>query len=113
MVTFDDVRSVALELPGVVESTSYGTPACKVGGKLLLRLREDGASIAVRIDLADKDVLLAEEGAVFFTTPHYDGYPMVLVRLEAIDREGLRGLLEGAWRFAAPPAIRRHADRQR
>ena len=55
---WDDVRALALSLPSVEESTSYGTPAFKVRGKLFVRLKEDGDSIVVRIDESDRRLLL-------------------------------------------------------
>jgi hypothetical protein len=101
MVTFDTVRELALALPQVEEGTSYGTPAFKVRRKMFVRLREEGV-LVVRIDLADKEFLIRSRPAVYFTTPHYDGYPAVLVRLEAVGREELAGMLRAAWRYVAP-----------
>ena len=97
-VTFDTVREVALALPGVEEGTSYGTPALKVRGKLLARLREDGESFVLPIDFADRDFLLGAEPDTFFITDHYAGYPMVLVRLSSVRRGEVGKLLERAWR---------------
>jgi hypothetical protein len=57
-VTFDTARELALALPGVEEGTSYGTPALKAGRKLMARLREDGETLVVRIDLVARDLLL-------------------------------------------------------
>jgi hypothetical protein len=105
MATFDTVRDILLPLPGVEEGTSYGTPALKVRKQLLVRLRDEGDVLVVLVDLADRDMLLAEAPDVFFTTPHYEGYPAVLVRLPAIGDEELRRLLLGAYRYRAPARL--------
>lgn len=104
-VSFDTVREVALALPGVEEGSSYGTPAFRVAGRFLARLREDGESLAVRIPFDDRDVLLQAEPEVFFLTDHYAGYPAVLVRLAAVRRELLCDVLEMAWRARAPKKL--------
>lgn len=100
--TFDTVREIALTLPGVEEGTSYGTLAFRVRKKFLCRLREDGETLVVKMDFDTRELLLQADPAVFFTTPHYDGYPSVLVRLAAIQPEALRELLETAWWMQAP-----------
>jgi len=92
--TFDDVRKIALAIPGVEESTSYGTPAFKLKKKLLLRLKEDGETIAAIVGFDNRDLLLTAEPKIFFTTPHYDGYPTVLVRLNKISAAKLRDVVK-------------------
>jgi hypothetical protein len=104
-VTFETVREVALALPGVAEGTSYGTPAFRVCGKYLLRLKEDGESLAVKIGFDERDMLMAADPKTFYITDHYRGYPAVLVRLSSIDRDRLREVLEEAWRFNAPKRL--------
>ena len=103
MPTWEDVVEIGTGFPGVETSTSYGTPALKVKGKLMCRLRTDPDALVVRVlDVADSEALLQGRPEVFFTTPHYDGYPYVLVRLEVADRIQLSELLEDAWRIRAP-----------
>src|SRR6185436_10248887 len=104
-VTWATVRELALALPGVVEGTSYGTPAFHVQRKFLLRLKEDGESIALKIDFADRDVLLQLDPETFYLTDHYLGWPALLVRLPRIRKAQLREVLGRAWRFAAPPRL--------
>jgi len=73
-VTFADVLALAQRFPGVEESTSYGTPAVKVRGKLMARLRTDPDALVLRVaDMGEREALLQGEPAAFFTTPHYDG----------------------------------------
>jgi hypothetical protein len=104
-VTFETVRRLALALPGVEETTSYGTPSFKVKGKFLSRLKEDGETIVVKIDFDTRDMLMAAEPGTFYITDHYRGYPAVLVRLAAVRRDDLQNLLEEAWRQAAPKRL--------
>jgi hypothetical protein len=104
--TWDDVVAIGLRLPGVEVATSYGTPALKVRGKGMCRLRTDPDALVVRVlDLADREALLKGRPKVFFSTPHYDGYPYVLVRLDAVQRDELAELIEDAWRIRAPKRL--------
>ncbi len=65
-----------------------------------------GEILAVRtMDLEAKDELLATDAGVFFTTPHFDGYPAVLIRLTELDAAELPGLLTDAWRRQAPKSL--------
>jgi hypothetical protein len=95
----------ALELPGVTTGTSYRTPALFVRKKLLARLREDGESVALRVELLDRDVLLAADPTTFFLTDHYRGYPWVLVRLKRARHAAALEVLEQAWRRMAPKRL--------
>ncbi len=113
MRSFDAVRKIALGLPGVVESTSYGTPAFKVGGKLLARLHQDGEAVVVRTDLFVRDVLLRKEPEVFFLTDHYLAYPWVLVRISAVRPKQLAGVLEEGVRLLAGEASKPKARQRR
>jgi hypothetical protein len=103
--SWDDVCELGLALPGVEEETSYGTPALKVAGKLLVRLKEDGETLALRVSFEERLALVHEQPAVFFVTPHYENYPMVLVRLASVEREELRELILEAWLERAPKRL--------
>ena len=106
MPTWDDVVAVGLRFPGVEDSTSYGTPALKVRGKFMCRLRTDPDALVVRvIDVADQQALILGNPDVFFITQHYKGWPGVLVRLETVDPEQLAELIEDAWRVQAPKRL--------
>ena len=100
-VTFDVVRQMALELPGVEEGGSYGTPAFKVNGKLLARFHQDGEALVVRVEYAAREVLMGANPKTFYVTDHYRCWPWVLVRLSSVRRDDLRQLLEEAWRSRA------------
>ena len=104
-VTFDVVREVALALPGVEESTSYGTPAFKVRKKLFARFHQDGESLVIAADFAERDALMAEQPETFYITDHYLKYPWVLVRLAKLRADQLPDLLRQAWRRVAPESL--------
>ena len=105
-VTFQTVRELALALPEVEEGTSYGTPAFKVKGKLLARLKEDGETLVVKIDFDTQEILMRADPETFFLTDHYVGWPTILVRLARVDRDDLARLLEDSWRQNAPKRLR-------
>jgi hypothetical protein len=105
--TWDDLVTFASTLPEVSESTSYGTPAIKVAGKLLGRLRtEADGSLALRCSATDKAALVGGDDPAFFTTPHYDGYDYVLVDLGRVDADELFELVDAAWLLVAPAKVR-------
>jgi hypothetical protein len=110
MATWDDVVEIGTRLPGVEVSTSFRTPALKVRGKGMCRLRANPDALVLRVsDLGEREMLLRSEPEVFFSTPHYDGWPYVLVRLEAVAPDELAELLEDAWRvFAAKRVVAAH-----
>ena len=102
-INFDTVRKIGLALPGVEESTAYGSPALKVHGKLLAcvpahRSAEPG-SLAVRVDFDDRAELLAADPDVYYVTDHYLNYTAVLVRLSRVTPDVLRDLLGMAHKF--------------
>jgi hypothetical protein len=110
-----DVRRLALSLPHVEEIECDGFDF-RVGGKGFVwsyperppgqrrRLRTDIAVLFVG-DEAEKQALLLGEPSVFFTTPGYDGWPLVMLRLEEVDAERLAELVTDAWRMRAPAGL--------
>jgi hypothetical protein len=120
MATWDDVAGVVGELPLTEERAPN---EWRVGKKLIawerpLRASDHQALTAQGIEppqgdilgvrVADEGVkfaLIAAEPAVYFTTPHFDGYPAVLIRLAAIDEQGLRELIVEAWLKQAPKRL--------
>jgi hypothetical protein len=112
MATEDDVRRIALSLPECHERPSYGTPGFRVADRLFARLRDDGESLVVWVaDEGEKQALVQSEPDKFFTTPHYDGHPSVLVRCAVVGTEQLTELLTEAWRVRAPARVlSQHAD---
>lgn len=117
MATWDDVRRIALELPETSERTTEGVLQWRVKEKLLtwerpLRRADyealgdaapDGPILGIWVpDLGVKEALLSDDPDVFFTTPHFDGYSMVLIRLEEISVPELEELIIEAWLDRAP-----------
>jgi hypothetical protein len=117
MATWNDVRRHALALPGASEETKGGGPAWIVNGKFFVwerplrksdiaalgKAAPTGPVLGVRTgDLEMKEVLLASDPAVFFTTPHFDGYPAVLIRLGKISPARLKEVIVEAWLARAP-----------
>ncbi|MDW3848358.1 MmcQ/YjbR family DNA-binding protein [Micromonospora sp. BRA006-A] len=121
MATWDDVRRIALALPETTERPTYDqAPAWRVRDKSFvwerpLRRGEleslgdtapDGPILGARVpDLGAKEALIADDPAVYFTTPHFDGYPAVLVRLDRIDVDELTELVTEAWYARAPKRL--------
>jgi hypothetical protein len=101
-MTYEDVRRIALQLQGVEEGTSYGTPALKVKKQLFVRLREEGDVIVLKMPFDQREALMAEEPEKYYITDHYLKYEWVLVRLPKVGEEELRDLLKGAYRAALP-----------
>ncbi|MGC5021043.1 MmcQ/YjbR family DNA-binding protein [Micromonospora sp. DT47] len=121
MATWEDVRRLALALPETTERPSHdGLPAWRVRDKLFVWERPlrrsdldalgdavpDGPVLGARVpDLGAKEALLADDPAVYFTTPHFDGYPAVLVRLDRIAVPELAELVLDAWYARAPKRL--------
>jgi hypothetical protein len=114
MPTWDDVVEIGTRLPGVEVGTSFRTPALRVRGKGMCRLRTNPDALVLRVaDLGEREALLQGQPDVFFSTPHYDGYPYVLVRLQLVDPVELGELLEEAWRVFAAKRVVKAYDAER
>ena len=120
MATWDDVRRIALELPEASEVTSRDRAQWRVKDKLFVWERPlrrsdlealgdsapDGPILGARVEhLVAKEAMIADDPSVFFTTPHFDGYPAVLVQLEKIGLEDLREVIVEAWLARAPKRL--------
>jgi hypothetical protein len=104
MITWDDVIALGRDFPETEESTSYGRPSLKVRGKSFVTLRERPDGLVVRCDGDEKPLLLEARPDVVFTTPHYDGYPYLLIRLDA-PLDDVRELVVDSWLLLAPKKL--------
>lgn len=110
---FARTLALASALPGVEESRSYGTPAIKVKGKLIARLRsEDEGGLAIRCEFLERDMLMQADPDTFYVTPHYQDYEMVLINLLRVRWDAMPDILEKAWRMVAPKKLVAQYDRQ-
>jgi len=120
MADWDDVRRIALALPETTEGLSYGRASWSIRKKGFVWERPlrpgdvralgdappTGPILGVRVEhLGAKEALLAQDPGVFFTTPHFDGYCPVLVRLERISVDDLEELVTEAWLTRAPKRL--------
>ncbi len=124
MATKADVRRIALALPGVEEGTDrFGFSVANKGkakGFVWVWMERvvpkkprvpNAGVIAVRVpNLGQKEAILASDPRKFFTEPHYNGFPAVLVRLEAVTVADLKALIPEAWRCMAPAELVRAMD---
>jgi uncharacterized protein YeaO (DUF488 family) len=100
-VSWDAVKALILAYPGMAEGTSYGEPAFLLDGKFFSRFNEKEQGLVLHAELALRDALLASQPEAYFTTPHYENYPAVLVRLPHAKRAELAALVEKSYRERA------------
>jgi hypothetical protein len=122
MAAWDDVRRIALGLPETSEAVSRDLAQWRVKDKGFVWERPlrrgdyealgddapDGPILGARVEhVGAKEALLADDPSVFFTTPHFDGYPAILVRLDLISLEDLEEVIVEAWLARAPKRLAR------
>jgi hypothetical protein len=122
VASWDDVRSLALALPETSERSSRGLLQWRVRDKLFVWERPlrkadrdalgaaapDGPILGARVEhVVAKEALIADDPGVFFTTPHFDGYAAILVRLDRIGVEDLREVVTEGWLVSAPRRLAR------
>jgi hypothetical protein len=126
MATWDDVRRLALVMPGASERAGRdGLAQWRVGDRLFVWERPlrradlealgadapAGPVLGARVaDLGVREALLADRPEVYFTTPHFDGYPAVLVRLEVVEPGELEEIVVEAWLDRAPARLVREYE---
>ena len=123
MATWDDLRRLVAALPGTDEHASYGgRPSWRVAGKGFVFERPLGANDLAALEAAgtpvdgpvlgartadegEKLALIADDPRVYFTIPHFDGYPAVLIHLDRIEVDELAEIVDAAWRTRAPKRL--------
>jgi hypothetical protein len=119
-VTFDTVCEIGNRLPGTEVGSAYGSPALKVNGRLYAGIAvnkeaEPNSLFVYLTDVEQRKALLEEDPRTYYVKPHYEPYPVVLVRLACVTRDALEDLLRGAHRVVSGkrPARRRTPKRRR
>jgi hypothetical protein len=111
------VRTLAKELPDVVEGTTFGWPAFKHRGKLFawfpVKAEVEPGTLAVRMSIFEREQRIAAQPDLYYVTPHYKDYPSVLARPDRMTDTALRELLESAHEFMVSDEKRRKATRKR
>jgi hypothetical protein len=103
MISHDEIRQIAIGLPGATERASYGgRPSWRTKAKIFTWIREDPEALVVWVEFLDeKEALIAAQPEKFFTTSHYDGEPIVLVRLAKVTQKEAVDLIIDSWRNRA------------
>lgn len=115
--TFETVRELALALPNVEASTSWGAPDFRVRGKMFacraINKSAEPDTLVVRIDFDQRDELIAADPETYYLTDHYVDYKCVLVRLSKVHPDALRDLLQMGWQFMSSQKSRSTRRRSR
>ena len=112
MITHADVREIASSFPETEERPSYGgRPSWRTKQRMFIWIRDDPEALVIWVEgEGEKQAMIASEPKKFFTTPHYDGSPIVLVRLTAVTKKEARELITESWRLRAPKSLVKQWD---
>ncbi|HEY0312054.1 MAG TPA: MmcQ/YjbR family DNA-binding protein [Allosphingosinicella sp.] len=113
---WDDAVAFALTLPGAELSISYGKPAVKVNGRAFLYTgHEQATSFGVAMDMDTIEILKETDPSTFWQSPHYEGWPALLIRFDSHDPERVRAVIERSreWIAAKPPPRPRARPRKK
>jgi hypothetical protein len=111
-MTFDEIREIALSFPNVEEYQLFGTPAYRIGKRLLAcpaKVATDTLMLKVP-DKLEREFLLLSQPEIYYLTPHYENYDAILLRVPLMDTGEFRELFEGAWRTYAPKKLLKEYD---
>jgi hypothetical protein len=100
MLSWEMVVAHALSLDGTVEGTHFGKPTVKANGRALISLGREAGSFVLHIDPATKLLLLETDPATYWQTPHYDGWPSLLVRYDSADPDRVLAMVEKSYDLA-------------
>ena len=114
-LTFDAVRKIGLALPNTEEGKAWGTPVLRVNGTIFagipIHKSAEPNSLMLRVDYADRDLLIEEQPDVYYTAAHYENYPCVLVRFARMNRDALEDLVRMAHRYASAKRPKRRSSK--
>lgn len=107
MMTFDEIREIAMSLPNVQEHQVFGGPTFKIGKRFLACIAKiDKDTLVLKVpDRLEREYLLSTNPDVYYLTDHYASFECVLVRMPKADRAELCDLFEQAWRAYAPKRL--------
>ena len=110
-MTWEEFVAIALELPEVEESRSYGRPSLKVRGKYMAGLNPKEKAFVLRLaSVEEQDFLIEMAPQIYYITDHYKGYPAVLARPGKLTKKEARGRVQRAWRTQAPKTLVKKFD---
>jgi hypothetical protein len=114
---FDTVLELGCRLPDVEATTAWGAPALEVRGRMFAcgatHKSAEPDTLVVRMDVDQRDALIADAPETYYLKDHYRDYACVLVRLARIDRDALRDVLHTGWKFMSTPGTRVRSPRAR
>ena len=109
-LTFDDVRTIALELPGVTEGITHGSPSFYIGKKFM-GVRGEGDILIMKSAIVERDLLIQLEPDKYYITDHYVPFDYVLVRMSKVNADEVRDLFHKAWRrLALKKLVKEHPE---
>ena len=115
--SFKTVEAIGRTLPDVEVTTTWGTPALKVRGKMFVCIASNKAAepdtLVVMMDFADRDALIEDDPGTYYLKEHYLNYPCVLVRLSRVRADALKDLVTGAHRYISAKVRKKPAKRRR
>jgi hypothetical protein len=110
-MTADEMEAIVMAFPGAEKGMSYGSPAYKINGKFLTRLRRDDQSVVLMdVSFDEREMLMEAEPGTFHFTAHYKAYPCVLARIESLHPGSFRNFLERRFRKIAPRKLVKDYD---
>lgn len=101
---FEKLKQAASGLPDIEPGTSYGTPALKLGKKLICRVKDADTAVLLA-PLDEKEMLMAAAPGIYFETDHYKGWPALLARIHDIPLDELRHRLQQTFLRVAPKRL--------
>lgn len=106
-MTLDDVFAHALSLPGTEDSTQHGKRCVRLRGQWIVNDNREHEAVAIALDLSTVEFLMETDPDTYFQTPHFHGWPAVLVRYQVADPERLKAQIDKAWSRRATRAQRK------
>ena len=110
MITADEVRRLALSLPGAVEVETWGHPTFRVRDKIFASLGPDGVGGGVKTSLEEQSLLISSDAESFSVADYVGRFGWVDVKLATVDAEVMRSIVVEAWRRTAPKRLVKEYD---